>query len=271
MVHNGDRKVLVTGLGCITPFGPGQERFWHGLVSGKSGLGPLTAFDPAPYGSKVAGQVADFHPGDFLSQRELSGSPRCVQFALAASRMALDHARLSIKHTDVSRMGVFVGTAVGTAAYLAENHSIFLEKGIRRVHPLFPAFSYSGVVATQLAVSLGIHGTAMCISCGCTSATDAIGIGWMQIRAGLVDRAIVGGAEAPLSPIIFAAFDRLGAMSRENQNTSARFATLRCRSRRIRYERGCRRMYSRIRGGCTRSRSSDLRGDRRIRRDLRWV
>jgi 3-oxoacyl-[acyl-carrier-protein] synthase II len=215
---NGQPRVFITGMGCVTPFGAGVDSFWKGLVAGRSAIGPLTAFDPTPYGTKIAGEVRDFQASDFLSQREISASARCVHFALASARMALDGARLTLNGVDTSRVGVFLGSSVGPMAYQAENHAIFLEKGIRRVHPFFPALSYPGIVATQLAISLGIRGPSMCISSACTSATDAIGTAWMQIRAGIIDRAIVGGTEAPLTPILFAAFDRLGVMSRSNDS-----------------------------------------------------
>jgi len=205
-------------MGAVTPYGPGVDRMWENLVNGRSGITALDAFDPTPYGTRVAGQVRDFRANDFLSQREISGNARCVHLALASARMAIEDAKLSINATDTTRIGVFLGTSVGTAEYLAENHAVFLDKGIRRVHPLFPALSYTGVVATQLSITFGIRGPAMCISSACTSSTDAIGMAWMQIRSGLIDRAIVGGTEAPLTPILFAAFDRLGVMSRENEN-----------------------------------------------------
>jgi 3-oxoacyl-[acyl-carrier-protein] synthase II len=221
-VGNGSRpahrRVFVTGMGAITPYGPGVDRLWDGLVAGRSAIGPLTAFDPAPYETKIAGEVRDFNHSDFLSQKEISTSARSVQFALASARMALDDARLSLKQANLERIGVFIGSSVGTVEYMAENHAIFLEKGIRRVHPLFPALSYPGVVATQLAITFGVRGPAMSPSSACTSGTDAIGIAWMHIRAGIIDRAIVGGTEAPITPIIFASFDRLGVMSRENEN-----------------------------------------------------
>ena len=215
---NRYRRVLVTGMGAVTPFGPGVDRLWESLIAGRSGITELDAFDPSPYGTRVAGQVHDFRASDFLSQREISGNARCVHLALASARMALEDARLRINAIDTTRIGVFLGTSVGTAEYLAENHAVFLDKGIRRVHPLFPALSYPGIVATQLSITFGTRGPAMCISSACTSATDAIGMAWMQIRAGLIDRAIVGGTEAPLTPILFAAFDRLGVMSREIAN-----------------------------------------------------
>jgi 3-oxoacyl-[acyl-carrier-protein] synthase II len=211
------RRVVITGMGCVTPFGPGVDLFWDSLIAGRSGIGPLTVFDPSPYGTRVAGQVRDFHPNDFMTQKDVSSSARCVQFGVAAARMALDDARLSITKNDSGRTGVFFGTSVGTFSYAAENHAAFLEKGIRRVHPLFPAQSYTGVVATHIAIRFGIVGPAICISTACTSATDAIGTAWLYIRAGVIDRAIVGGTEAPLGPFLFAAFDRLGVMSRLNE------------------------------------------------------
>lgn len=211
------RRVVITGMGCVSPFGTGVDPFWQALVAGRSSIRPLTSFDPRPYGSKVAGEVLDFRPHDFLPRKDISSSARCTQFAIAASRMALEDSRLSLTTEDTARTGVFLGTSVGTAEYLAENHAIFLEKGIRRVHPLFPAQSYPGVIATQLAINLGIRGPAMCISTACTSSNDAIGIAWLYIRNGLIDRVIAGGSEAPLTPILFASFDRLGVLSRENE------------------------------------------------------
>jgi 3-oxoacyl-[acyl-carrier-protein] synthase II len=211
-------RVVITGMGCVTPYGAGVDLFWENLVAGKSGIAALTAFDPEPYGTRIAGQVPDFRPQDFMPQKDITGSARCMQLGVAAARMAVDDARLPLAGTDTSRVGVFFGTSVGTFSYAAENHAVFLEKGIRRVHPLFPAQSYAGVVATQIAIRFEIRGPAICVSTACTSATDAFGMAWLHIRAGLIDRAIVGGTEAPLTPLLFAAFDRLGVMSRHNDS-----------------------------------------------------
>jgi 3-oxoacyl-[acyl-carrier-protein] synthase II len=211
------RRVIVTGMGCITPHGVGVGPYWEALTAGRSGIGPLTAFDPSGHACRIAGEAREFEPLDHLSQREASASARAVQLGLGAARMAVEDSRLAISRVDATRIGVFVGSSVGTFDYAAENHAIFLEKGIRRVHPLFPAQSYSGVVATQLAISLGIRGPALAVSTACNSSTDAIGLGWMYVRSGVVDRAIVGGTEAPLTPLLFASFDRLGVMSRENE------------------------------------------------------
>src|SRR5262249_11384224 len=122
----GSRRVVVTGMGAVTPFGSGVERMWERLISGRSGITTLEAFDPSPYGTRVAGQARDFRPSDHLSQREISGNARCVQLAMASARMALEDARLRISGADTTRIGVFLGTSVGTAEYLAENHAVFL-------------------------------------------------------------------------------------------------------------------------------------------------
>src|SRR5436309_2569277 len=132
------RRVVVTGMGCVTVYGPGVDPFWENLTAGRSGIGPLTAFDPRPFGTRVAGQIPNFRPADFMSQKVISGSARCMQLGVAAARMALEDARLSTRGADSRRIGVFFGTSVGTFSYAAENHAVFLEKGIRRVHPLFP-------------------------------------------------------------------------------------------------------------------------------------
>jgi 3-oxoacyl-[acyl-carrier-protein] synthase II len=212
------RRVIVTGMGCITPHGVGVGRYWQDLIAGRSGIGPLTTFDAAGYGCRIAGEARDFKPLDHLTHRETSASARAVQLGLATARMAVEDARLELSRVDATRIGVFIGSSVGTFDYAAENHATFLEKGIRRVHPLFAAQAYSGVVATQVAISLGIRGPALAVSTACNSATDAIGLGWMHVRSGIVDRAIVGGTEAPLTPLLFASFDRLGVMSRENEH-----------------------------------------------------
>ena len=222
------RRVVITGMGCVTPYGCGVDVFWDGISSGRSAIGPLTAFDPTPYGCRVAGQIRDFNPRDFMPIKEVTSSSRVAQLAVASARLAVENAKLSLQTIDTSRIGVFIGSSVGTAEYYVENHAVFLEKGIRRVHPLFPAQAYPGVVATQAGIALGVRGPSMSISTACTSAADAIGIAFLQIRGGLLDRAVVGGAEAPLTPLIFSSFDRLGVMSRMNEapeRASRPFAT----------------------------------------------
>lgn len=206
-------RAVVTGIGCLTPIGNGVEAFSQGLRSGAAGVRSLHQFDPTPYKCKVAAGVPDFRPQDFLPLREARSSPRVVQFAVAASRMACQHAGLH-RFPDATRVGVVLGTSVGPSAYNFEQSAIFVEKGLRRVAPTFPAQAHYGVIASECAIQLGARGPVMCVSSACTSSADAIGVARAMIETGMADVILAGGAEAPLAPMVFAALDRLSLMSR---------------------------------------------------------
>ena len=137
--------------------------------------------------------------------------PRVVQFAVAAARLALEDARLCAGF-DPRRIGVLIGTSSGPIAYSFEQQSVFIERGARRMHPSTPAFAHNGAIASECAIQLGLHGPVLTVSSACTSGTDAIGLGRTMIEAGLADAILVGGADAPLTPSLFAAFERLGMM-----------------------------------------------------------
>jgi 3-oxoacyl-[acyl-carrier-protein] synthase II len=207
------REVVVTGLGCVTPLGA-VESCWAALREGRSGIGPLTVFDATPYRAQVAGQARDFDPAGYLGAKETAASSRCGQLAAVATRDAIDDAALSLPTCDRGRVGVFIGTSIGPLPHAFEHHAIFLEKGISRVHPLAPAQDYPGSIASDVAIRLGIRGPVMTVSTACTSGADAVGLGLLHLRAGVIDVAIVGGSEAPLAPMIYAAFDRLALLSR---------------------------------------------------------
>ncbi len=213
-------RVVITGLGCVTPLGVLPE-FWEGLTAGRSGIGALTAIDAAPYETRIAGQVRDFDPHQFMGRREAASMSRCVQFGVAAGKMALEHAGLVPDGIERERVGIYLGTSIGPLGHAMEQHAVFLEKGIARVHPMAPAQNYPGVLASELAILLGLNGPAITISTACTSGADAVGLALAQIRAGVVDVALAGGSEAPIFPMLFASFDRLGLMSRKNENPAA--------------------------------------------------
>lgn len=201
----------VTGIGCVTPVGTGVEAFADALRQGRSGTGPLSLLDPRPYSCRVAAEVEGFRPSDFLGVRESRTSPRVVQLAVAAARLACEHADLR-GWRDPTRVAILLGTSVGCSSYVIEQAGIFLERGIRRVHPSAPAQAQAGVLASECAIQLGVHGPALTLSSACTSSADAIGWGCDLIAAGSVDVVLAGGSEAPFAPLTFAAFDRLGMM-----------------------------------------------------------
>ncbi|MBM4242678.1 MAG: beta-ketoacyl-[acyl-carrier-protein] synthase family protein [Deltaproteobacteria bacterium] len=202
---------VVTGMGCVTPIGVGRAEFSAALRAGRSGTRAAASLDAARYACQVAAEVGDFSASDFMRAREARTSPRVVQLAVAAARLALADAGLA-NWRDAARVGVFLGSSVGPSAYNFDQFGTFLERGVRRIPPDFPAQAHYGVIPSECAIQLGVHGPVMAISSACTSSADAIGLGGAMIRSGVVDVMIVGGAEAPICPMLFAAFDRLRLM-----------------------------------------------------------
>lgn len=207
------RRAVITGVGCVSPIGIGIEAFSESLRMGTCGIGPLALCDPRPHQCKVAAEVRDFDALRFMHLRDARALPRVVQFAVAAAFLALKDAGLSGRF-DPQRTGILLGTSSGPIGYAFEQQSLFLERGARRMHPSSPAYAHNGVIASECAIQLGIHGPALTISSACTSGADAIGLGRAMIASGVVDAMFVGGADAPITPSVYAAFDRLAMMPR---------------------------------------------------------
>lgn len=205
--------VGITGMGCVTPIGIGVPAFAQSLKDGVSGTGPLTRFDAEPYECRVAAQVDDFEPLDFLSIRQARALPRVVQMGVAAARMAIDDSGIG-EWSDHNRVGVVIGSTGGPGSYQFEQGLIFVERGLRRMHPMFPAYAHLGSVASECAIHLDVHGPVFSVSSACTSSTDALGMARGMIEGGLADVVLAGGTDAPLWPMLFGSFDRLKAMSR---------------------------------------------------------
>lgn len=204
-------RILVTGAGCVTPIGTGRSAFDLGVRSARSGIGELTRCDSSPYSCRVAAEVYGFDPLRFMDLREARTLPRVVQFAVAASRLAVVDAALDCAIA-ADRTGIVIGTSSGPIAYTFEQQSLFLERGARRMHPSSPAFGHNAAIASESAIQLGLHGPVLSVSSACTSGADAIGFGMSMLRDRTLDIVLVGGAEAPLTPSLFAAFDRLKMM-----------------------------------------------------------
>lgn len=206
------RRVVVTGFGCASPFGDAPA-LWDALRVGRSAIDVITSFDASSYRSRVGGEIRGFEPTRYLPEREARASSRCLQLAVAAAEEAWAHAALDLEGLDTARVGVFMGTSIGPIGLAFEQYGTFLEKGIGRVHPMAPAQNYPGVLSSMIAIRHGIRGPVMTVTTACTSGVDALGLGLMHLRAGMIDVAIVGASEAPLLPVIYASFDRLGLLS----------------------------------------------------------
>jgi len=200
------KKVAVTGIGVIVPGATGKDQFWSLILEGKSTIGSLTRFEPTSLPCKIAGEIHEFNPGDFVARSASRRMDRASQLAVATASLACTDASLDLSRRDRSRVGVFEGTSLGPLNSTLEHHRKFLNEGCRQASPTALISSMMGAGSGHVAQTIGIHGPSLTISDGSASSAYAIGYGFRSIKTGLLDVAIVGGAEAPLSEEVVAAF-----------------------------------------------------------------
>lgn len=213
--NNNRRRAVITGLGVVASNGIGKEAFWRALKEGKSGITKLTRFDVSTYPSQIAGEVNNFEPSDFMSSKSARRMDRFTQFAVAAARMAVEDSQLPIEKVS-KRTGIVMGSSLGGMPHAESQHSIFMEKGLNRIDSLLATKLFCGEASSQASIELGITGPSYTISTGCVTGADAIGYALSLIRNHISDVVVTGGAEAPLAPMTFGAFCRLGALSCHN-------------------------------------------------------
>lgn len=215
------RRVVITGIGAVTPIGTGVEPFWAGLRARRSAVGPITRFDATPFRTRVAAEVPDFHPSDFIEERRIRRLDRCSQFTLAAARMALADASLDLRREDPDRVGAMMGTALGGVAHAEEQHARYLRGGVREVDASLALTVFAGAASCNLAIEFGITGPNVTNGMSCASGAMAIGDAFRTIRRNDADVMFAGGAEAPLAPLSFGAFSIIRAMSTRNDDPAA--------------------------------------------------
>jgi 3-oxoacyl-[acyl-carrier-protein] synthase II len=209
------RRVVITGLGVIAPNGIGKEIFWNSLLAGKSGVDFIEAFDTSPFPCKIAAEVKAFQPRDFLTARAAKTAARFSQFAIAATRLALDDSKLSLNATLSPKTAICYGTSVSGAGDIADQAAVILRspQGLAGVKP-WSALEYpSHAASSYLAIEFGITGPALSISSNCCTGIDAIHTAAEAIASGKATVALAGGCDTPLFPLPFAAFCALGALS----------------------------------------------------------
>lgn len=209
-------RVVVTGLGVISPVGTGVEMFWSSLINGVSGIKPLTRFDSTNFSTKIAGEVTDFDPGNYFDRKEARRMDRFTQFALAATMMALEDASLDLSRENRDRIGVILGTGIGGIQTLEEQARVIMEKGPRRVSPTFVPMMIANMGAGQIAINYGLRGPNITSVSACASSTNAIGDAFKILQRGQADVIITGGTEAPITPLAMAGFCSMKAMSTRN-------------------------------------------------------
>jgi 3-oxoacyl-[acyl-carrier-protein] synthase II len=207
------RRVVVTGLGMVTPLGTGTEKNWQAVISGKSGIGPLTYFNPSQLKCRVAGEVKDFQPHDFMDGRSVDRFDPFIQFALAASRMAVEDAGIRGKMPNPERYGVIIGTAVGAHNYFKPVYRTVEQEQLNKVPPFMIINAAGNIVAGVIAIEFGCRGPHHCLMDACASGTNAVGMAFRAIRNGEADAMIAGGAEAPVVETLTASLDSLGALT----------------------------------------------------------
>jgi 3-oxoacyl-[acyl-carrier-protein] synthase II len=213
-----ERRVVVTGMAVVAPNGIGINNFWDSLVHGRSGVRKITYFDATSYPSKIAGEVHGFDPLDYMDSKSARRMDRFCQFAVACTRMALDDAKLEVSEKNSGRIGICLGSALGGIPSAEEQHSIFLEKGLKRVDPLVALKIYGGGATSQVSIEFGIRGHSSTIGGACAAGVDDIGYAFYAIKNKLADVMIAGGAEAPISPLTLGSFSLIGALSKRNED-----------------------------------------------------
>ena len=210
------RRVVVTGVGAVTPLGIGAEQSWQSLCQGKSGIGMVTRFDATDFRTRIAGEVNGFDPLDFMDRKVARRSDRFIHFALAASRMAMEDSGLTVSSGNTARVGVSVGTAAAGVETMEKNHQLLLHGHRQRISPFFLPGFLANMASGQTAMAFGARGPNMCSVTACAAGTHAIGNAFMIIQKGDADAMIAGGAEASITPTMFAATDALGVASTQN-------------------------------------------------------
>jgi 3-oxoacyl-[acyl-carrier-protein] synthase II len=211
------RRVVITGIGAITPIGTTQDGLWDGLQHQRSAVRSLTRFDPSPFRSHNAAEINDFVPTDHLDHRRAKRLDRFSQFSVVGAQMALADADLDLAREDRERVGANMGTALGGIGYAEGQLGVFLERGLREVDATLALSVFGGASSCNIAIELGVMGPNSTNAMSCASGTIAIGDAFRQIRDGYADIMVAGGAEAPLAPLCFGAFSIIRAMSTRNE------------------------------------------------------
>jgi 3-oxoacyl-[acyl-carrier-protein] synthase II len=214
-------RVAITGIGAVTPIGHGAAGLWDGVLANRSAVRAIDRFDPSPFPSRVAAQIDDFHPADHLDVKRARRLDRFSQLAVVAARMAVEQACWSRSPRDAARTGVWIGSALGGVAFGEEQHAAYVAGGVRAVSPTLATAVFGGAGASNVAIDQQLRGPAVGNANSCASGAMAIGQAAHAIRAGIVDAAIAGAAEAPLAPLTFGAFAMIGVLSSRNDDPAA--------------------------------------------------
>lgn len=211
------KRVVITGLGLVTPVGTGKDKFWHAMKSGVSGIGPVTRFDASSLPTRVAGEVKDFNATDFLDRKEARRMDRFAQFGVGAAKMAFADAGLTTETVPAERTGVILGCGIGGLETLEDQARVLGDKGSSRISPFFIPMMISNMAAGHISMQLKLKGPSETVVTACSSATNACGSAFRLVQRGDCDIVLTGGTEASITQIGFAGFCAMKAMSTINE------------------------------------------------------
>ncbi|MBC8137030.1 MAG: beta-ketoacyl-ACP synthase II [Fibrella sp.] len=213
MSSNNKKRIVVTGVGAVTPVGIGKEAYWNALASGTSGVAKITLFDPTGFDVQIAGEVKNFEASSFMDRKEAKRADRFTQFAVAAAREAVEDSGLVIDSSNAERVGVLIGSGIGGLATLEEQIRILIEKGPNRVSPFLIPMMIVNMASGMVSIMTGAKGPNSAVATACATGAHAIGDCLEIIRRGDADAMIVGGAEAAVTPVSMAGFGNMKAMA----------------------------------------------------------
>ena len=210
--------MVVTGVGLVTPCGIGIDNVWNNILSGQSGIGPITRFDITQFDTKFAGEIKEFNPEDYIQPKEVKKMDLFIQYAVAAAQIAVNDAGLDMGREDSERVGVVVGTGLGGLPTLEKYHSILLERGPGRISPFFIPMLIANEAPGHIAIQHGIKGPNLCIVTACATGAHSIGDACRIIQYGDADVMVAGGSEANLTPLTVGGFNAMKALSTRNDD-----------------------------------------------------
>jgi len=212
------KRVVITGMGAITPLGNTVADYWNALLEGKSGITKVTAFDASDYATQIAGEVKGFEPGNYMDKKEARRMDRCTQFAVACTRMAIDDAKLDLGSIDRDRAGTIIGTGIGGMETLHDQYKVLFEKGPNRISPFFVPMMIANMASGLTSITFGLQGPCLTVVTACATGTNSIGEALRIIQHGDADIMVCGGTEATISPAALAGFCSMKALSTRNDD-----------------------------------------------------
>ncbi|MCK4837797.1 MAG: beta-ketoacyl-ACP synthase II, partial [Desulfobulbaceae bacterium] len=215
------RRVVVTGVGLVTPLGIGVQETWEGLCAGRSGVGLVSRFDTSDYAVKIAAEVKDFEVEDFIEKKVAKHLELFVQYAMVAAIMAREDSGLEITEANAPRVGVFTGNGIGGLPAIEKYHKVVLDRGPKRITPFFIPMVISNMSAGQVSIALGAQGPNLSVTTACAAGTHAVGEAFRSISRGDCDVAITGGSESTVCSLAVAGFNAMKALSRRNDDPQA--------------------------------------------------